>query len=64
MIAKGIHESFRCSPLKPFAPGKFNRYQEQFPLMLIDEHSQKYDVEKIIDSKMIRKKNYFLVKWE
>lgn len=64
MKAKGIHDSFHCSLLKPFVPDTFGRYDEPLPPVQIQDGSVEYEVEAILDSKVIRGKKHFLVKWK
>ena len=63
-MEKWIHYSFQYSLLKPLVPDKFNRCQEPLPPKQIGEHTREYEIEKILDSKLIRRNPHFLVNWE
>ncbi len=52
-----------CSPLKPFVPDNFQRYQKPLPTIEIDEQNQEYEIQAILYSKKIREELHFLVKW-
>ena len=64
MKARGIHDVFHCSLFKPYIPDEYGRYDRPLPLVNIQERIEEYEVEAILDSKKIRGKQYFLVKWK
>ena len=64
MKARGVHDAFHCSLLKPYVPDKFGRYDKPLPPVKIQDGLEEYEVEAILDSKMIRGKPHFLVKWK
>ena len=63
MKARGIHDTFHCSLLKPYNPDTFGRYDKPLPPIQIQDGIE-YEVEAILDSKLIRGKPHFLVKWK
>ena len=64
MKARGIHDAFHVSLLKPFKPDKFNRYDKPLPPVHIEDGDEYYEVEAILASKKVRGKMNYLVKWK
>lgn len=64
MIARGIHDAFHVSLLKPFVEDFFQRYDKPMPPIHMQDGSIEYEVEDILSKKMIRGKPHYLVKWK
>ena len=64
MRLKGIHDVFHCSLLKPYVQDQFGRYDKPLPPVYIQDGPLEYEVETILDTKKIRGKQHFLVKWK
>lgn len=64
MKAKGIHDAFHASLLKPYNEDTFDRYDNPLPPVLLKDASEEYEVEKILSTKRIRGKPHYLVKWK
>lgn len=64
MKARGIHDAFHSSLLKPFIDDKYGLYDDPLPPVNIQDGIEEYEVESILDSKKIRGKVHFLVKWK
>ena len=59
-----IHPVFHISLLKLYhTDDEFEREQQPPPAITIDKHEE-YEVEEILDTKTIRGKRYFLIKWK
>ena len=63
MKARGVHDTFHCSLLKPYDPETFGRYDNPLPPIQI-QYGIESEVETILDSESIRGKTHFLVKWK
>ena len=64
MKAKDIHDAFHVSLLKPFKSDTFNRYDKPLPPVRIENGVDFYEVEKILATKRIRGKQFYLVHWK
>ena len=64
MKARGKHDLFHGSFFKPFVPDQYGRYDQPLPPVNIQDGIEDYEFEAILDSKKIRKKQHFIVKWK
>ena len=64
MKAKGIHNTFHVSLLKPFHEDKFDRYDSPLPPVNIEDGVEFYEVEAILSSRIRRGKKEYLIKWK
>ena len=64
MLAKGMHDTFHTSLLQPFIRDRFNREPGPQPAIKLEDGTEEYEVEKILDKKRKRNKFYYLVKWK
>ena len=62
-----IHPVFHISLLKPYQEisNEFTQLTPPLPPVIIPEtEEEEYEVEAILDKKLVRKKSYYLVKWK
>ena len=64
MKAKGIHNTFHVSLLKPFYEDKFDRYDHPLPPINIEDGVEFFEVEAILASRTRRGKQEYLIKWK
>ena len=64
MKARGIHNTFHVSLLKPFLEDKFDRYDPPLPPVNIEDGVEFYEVETVLSSRIRRGKKEYLIKWK
>ena len=64
MKAKGIHDAFHVSLLRPYREDKFDRFDTPLPPVHIENGVEEYEVEAILATKKKRGKQVYLVKWK
>ena len=64
MKAKGIHDAFHVSLLKPYVEDTFSRTEEPSPAVKFKDGHEEYEVEEILATKRIRGEPRYLVKWK
>ena len=58
------HNVFHVSLLEPYSPNTILGHQQDPPPPVIVEDQTKYEVDKILDSKILRQKLFYLVDWK
>jgi hypothetical protein len=59
-----IHPVFHVSMLKPYQESEeFNREAPPQPIIIPESNEAEYEVEQILDKRLIRNKTQYLVKW-
>ena len=58
-----VHDVFHVSLLEKVSPDNFNRQPIALPPVVIDSQEE-YEVEKILNSKLVRNKIKYLVRWK
>jgi len=59
-----IHDVFHVSLLEPYSPNTIPGRQQDPPPPVIVEDETEYEVNKILDSKILRRKLFYLVDWK
>ena len=59
-----IHDVFHVSLLEVYHPSVLPGRQPARPLLIELESGNEYEVEEILDSKLLRRKLYYLVRWK
>jgi len=59
-----IHDVFHISLLEPYSPNTIPGHQQDPPPPVIVEDEAEYEVNKVLDSKILRRKLFYLVDWK
>ena len=62
--ARGIHDAFHVSILKPYTEDPFARYPRPEPAIKFADGHEEFEVEKIVAHRERRRKTQYLVKWK
>ena len=64
MIARGIHNAFHVSLLRPYKTDEFEREAPPPPPLKFNDNHEEYEVESILSHRKHRNKPQYLVKWK
>lgn len=64
MKGKQINDAFHLSLLKPVQEVKYSRQEILSPPVIMDDGEEEFEVEQTLDSRKVRGKQKYLVKWK